>query len=330
MEVEMTGQRKLCFVLLLAVAMVSWGCAQNEKSPASSAESTATAIKPFLGRWDLTVKAPKQDRPSWVEISEENGQPKGLMTGFWGHAIPTGKIQVSDGTIEFAAPEGGGYSDGMKFKGKLADGQLSGTITNPKGETWQWTGKQAPSLEREGTPEWDKPIRLFNGRNLDGWKLRNPGPGRGWSVKHGTMVKNAKSSDIISDSKFEDFKLHIEFKCEGSCNSGVYLRGRYEVQIAAGPGDLPPNRSMGAVYGFLTPDPAPKATLGKWHRYDITLVGRTVTVVYDGETILDHREIPGITGGALDSNEGEPGPIYLQGGEHGQVAFRDIVITPAK
>jgi 3-keto-disaccharide hydrolase len=330
MEVNMRGQRKLCFVVLLAAALVSWGCSQSEKAPASSPSSASAAIEPFLGRWDLTIKTPDQERPSWVEISEEQGQAKGLMTGFWGHAIPTGKIQVSDGEIEFPAPSGGGYSDSMQFKGKLDGGQLVGTITNPKGGSWQWTGQRAPMLQRTGVPEWGKPTRLFNGRNLDGWRLRNPKPTAVWSVKHGAMVKTATSSDIISTSKFEDFKLHVEFKCDGSCNSGVYLRGRYEVQIAAGPGELPPNRSMGAVYGFIAPDPAPPPTLGKWQSYDITLVGRTLTVVLDGQTIIDHREIPGITGGALDSNEGEPGPIYFQGGEHGQVAFRNIVITPAK
>lgn len=326
----MRGQKKLCFAVLLAAALVSWGCSQNEKAPASNSSSAASSIQPFLGRWDLTIKTPKEDRPSWVEISEEQGQAKGLMTGFWGHATPTGEIQVSGEEIEFAAPKGSGYSDGMQFKGKLENGQLAGTITNPKGEAWQWTGQKAPSLQREGTPQWGKPIRLFNGRNLDGWKLRDPGPGAAWSVKNGAMVKNAKSSDIISTSKFEDFKVHAEFKCDGSCNSGVYLRGRYEVQIAEPAGDLPPNRSLGAVYGFIVPIPAATVRLGKWQSYDITLVGRTLTVVLDGQTIIDQKEIPGITGGALDSDEGAPGPIYLQGGEHGQVAFRNIVITPAK
>ena len=323
--------RKLSFVVLAATLLFGWGCSQNAKPPASSSSSAAEAIKPFLGRWDLTIKTATEERPSWLDVSEEQGQAKGLMTGFWGHATPTGEIQVKDGEIQFSAPEGEGFSDGTQFKGKLADGQLAGTATDPKGETLQWTGSKAPTLAREGNPEWGKPIRLFNGKNLDGWRLRNPGPGASWSVEHGEMVKTAKSSDIISTSKFEDFKLHVEFKCEGSCNSGVYLRGRYEVQIAAGPGgELPPNRSMGAVYGFIAPDPAPAATLGKWHSYNITLVGRTLTVVYDGQTIIDQREIPGITGGALDSDEGSPGPIYLQGGEHGQVAFRNIVITPAK
>lgn len=325
---KMTGQRKLGFALLAVALLASWGCSQNANPPASSASSAAEAIQPFLGRWDLTVKTPTEARPSWIEISEDQGQAKGLMVGFWGHATPTGEIQVKDGEIEFSAPQGEGFTDGTLFKGKVAAGQLEGTATDPKGVTWEWTGSKAPSLTREGTPKWGKSIRLFNGKNLDGWRFSNPA--HVWSVKNGELVKNANSSEIISTSKFEDFKLHVEFKCEGGCNSGVYLRGRYEVQIAAGPGDLPPNRSMGAIYGFLAPEPAPAATLGKWHTYDITFVGRTVTVVYDGQTILDQREIPGITGGALDSDEGAPGPIYFQGGEHGQVAFRNVVITPAE
>jgi 3-keto-disaccharide hydrolase len=330
MEVDMTGQRKLCFVLFVVALLVSWGCSLDARSPASSYSNASVSIKPFLGRWDLTIKTPTQERPSWIEVSEEQGQAEGLMVGFWGHATPTGKIQVKDGTIEFFAPKGEGFADGTQFKGKLTGGQLVGTTTNPKGVTWQWTGHRAPALKRKGVPKWGNPIRLFNGKDLDGWRFSNPSPSAVWSVKDGALVKTATSSEIISTSKFEDFKLHAEFKCDVSCNSGVYLRGRYEVQIAAGPGDLPPNRSMGAIYGFLAPEPAPPPTLGKWQSYDITLVGRTVTVVLDGKTIIDHREIPGITGGALDSNEGLPGPIYFQGGEHGQVAFRNIVITPAK
>ena len=328
MEVEMKGQRKLFLAPLVVALLVSWGCSPNAKSPVSSTLSESASIKPFLGRWDLTVKTPTKDRGSWLEISEKEGVAEGLMLGFGGHALPTEKIQAKDGTIDIMPPKGL-FPEGTEFKGKLTDGRIAGTATNAKGETWQWTGQKAPSLERTGTPKWGKPIRLFNGRNLDGWRLRNPVPSAVWSVRHGAMVKTAKSSDIITTSKFEDFKLHVEFKCDGSCNSGVYLRGRYEVQIAEPAGEIPPNLSLGAIYGFIAPNPAAKVRLGKWQSYDITLVGRTVTVVLDGQTIIDQREIPGITGGALDSDEAAPGPIYLQGGEHGQVAFRNIVITPA-
>lgn len=144
------------------------------------------------------------------------------------------------------------------------------------------------------------------------------------------LVKNGWGSDIITRSKFDDFKLHVEFNCGPMSNSGVYLRGRYEVQIETDSADQPPSHHTGAVYGFLVPSPELPRISGKWQTFDITLVGRRVTVVQNGRTVIDHREIPGITGGALDSNEGLPGPIYLQGTEKGRVAFRNIVITPAK
>ena len=95
-------------------------------------------------------------------------------------------------------------------------------------------------------------------------------------------------------------------------------------------GGAPPSHHTGAVYGFIAANPEPPRTPGVWQTYDITLLGRYITVVLNGRTIVDHREIPGITGGALDSHEEMPGPIYLQGSEGGQVLFRNIVITPAE
>ncbi|HEX5410408.1 MAG TPA: DUF1080 domain-containing protein [Terriglobia bacterium] len=324
----MKGQRKLCLVLLMMALAVSWGCSNN--SPNGSSSGAADSIKPFLGRWDLTVTTPTRQRPSWIEISEEQGQPKGLMVGFGGHATPPDNLRVEGGKLEFTAPRGTGYSDGTEFEGQLSGDQLSGTATNANGVAWKWTGRRAPTLQRQGTPEWGKSIRLFNGKNFDGWRFSNPKGTPDWKIEKGTMVKDKNSSEIISTSKFQDFKLHVEFNPGPKSNSGVYLRGRYEVQIAADSGELPPNRSMGAVYGFLVPEPAVPPNPGKWQTYDITWVGRTLTVVHDAQTIIDQREIPGITGGALDSDEASPGPIYFQGGEQGRVAFRNVVITPAK
>ncbi|HTG63018.1 MAG TPA: DUF1080 domain-containing protein [Terriglobia bacterium] len=137
-------------------------------------------------------------------------------------------------------------------------------------------------------------------------------------------------ADIITTSKFEDFKLHLEFECGPKSNSGAYLRGRYEVQIETDSAEEPPSHHTGGVYGFLAPTPELSRQAGVWQSFDITLVGRTVTVVQNGQTVIDHKEIPGITGGGLDSHEELPGPIYLQGSEEGRVAYRNIVITPAE
>ncbi len=317
-------------VVLMAALAGLGGCGRKTTSPARQAASAADAVRPLVGRWDMTVTTPQGERPSWLEVSVSQGQPEGLMVGFWGNATPTGKVQVKDGEIEFAPPQNVGYSEGTTLTAKLVNGALAGTATSPQGATWRWTGERAPSLVRQGAPQWGKPVRLFNGRNLAGWKFADPSHGHVWSVVRGTLVKQGSGSELITDAKFEDFKLHVEFNCGPKSNSGVYLRGRYEVQIETDSAADPPNRRMGAIYGFIAPQPALPRTPDVWQTYDITLVGRTVTVAHDGRTVIDHQEIPGITGGALDSHEGLPGPIYLQGSEEGRVMFRDIVITPAK
>jgi Domain of Unknown Function (DUF1080) len=326
----MIEEPRLCFLLFFAVLLAP--CLRGERAEAQAVASSggSSSIKPYLGRWDLTVKTPTQERPSWIEVSERGGRVEGLMTGFWAHATPTGKVQIKDGEIEFTAPTDVGFDEGTLFKGKLAGGRLAGTATSPKGVSWPWTGQRAPALEAKRAPQWGKPIPLFDGKDLTGWKFADPGHGGVWSVQDGTLVKNGEGSELISTSEFRDFKLHVEFNPGPKANSGVFLRGRYEVQIETDSTPEAPNRSMGAVYGFLTPEPAVPRTADVWHTYDITLVGRTLTLVHNGETVIDRKEIPGITGGALDSHEGLSGPIYLQGTEVGRVAFRNIVITPAE
>ncbi|MEJ2009246.1 MAG: DUF1080 domain-containing protein [Acidobacteriota bacterium] len=326
----MIKQAKLCLVLLLAVLLAPCLYPQRADAQAGHSSSESGSIRPYLGRWDLTVKTPTRNRPSWIDLTERGGQLECLMVGFWAHATPTGKVEFKDGKIEFTAPKGVGFDDGTLLQAKLVDGRLKGTAKSPKGVVWQWTGRRAPALGRKSVSKWGKPIHLFNGKNFAGWRFLDPKKAGVWKVENGTLVKDGNGSEIISIPKFMDFKLHVEYNCRPMANSGVYLRGRYEVQIETDSASDPPNRRMGAVYGFLAPEPPLPRTPNVWQTYDITLVGRTLTVVHDGQTVINHRQIPGITGGALDSNEGAPGPIYLQGSERGRVAFRNIVITPAE
>ena len=326
----MIEQRRLSFVVFFAAMLAPCVCIKTAEAQSAASSGESGSIKPYLGRWDLTVKTPTAERPSWIELSEQGGQVEGLMTGFWAHATATGKVQIKEGQIEFTVPSDVGYDEGTAFKGKLAGDELSGTATSPRGVSWPWTGQRAPTLERKSTPQWGKSIPLFDGKDLSGWKPADPGHGGIWSAQNGTLVKNGEGSELISTSKFRDFKLHVEFNPGPKANSGVFLRGRYEVQIETDSTPEAPNRSMGAVYGFLTPEPPVPRTADVWHTYDITLVGRILTLVHNGHTVIEGKEIPGITGGALDSHEGSPGPIYLQGTELGRVAFRNIVITPAE
>lgn len=289
------------------------------------------AEKEFLGRWDLTLKAPDRDYPSWLEVSEENGQLKAQFVGRWGNARPLPKAELSKGHLTFVSPkdEEGAKAD-LTFDGTMAGGKLSGTVNGPDGKTWQWTGVRAPSLKRNKEPKWGKPIDLFNGKDLTGWRSLDPKATKTWKVEDGSLVTPGNGPELVYDGRFEDFKLHVEFNCGENANSGIYLRGRYEVQVETDSLDEPPSHHMGGVYGFLAAQPEQPRKPGEWQTYDITLVGRMVTVVQNGVKIIDNKEIPGITGGALDSHEGLPGPIYLQGSEKGRVQYRKIVLTPAE
>ena len=252
------------------------------------------------------------------------------MVGRWGNARPLPRVDISNGTLTFVSPkeEEDSKSD-MVFTGKRIDNTLSGTVNGPDGKTWQWVAEKAPALERTNAPKWGKPIPLFNGKDLAGWKTSKPGSPE-WTVLNGSIVSPGHGAELVSSAKLQDFKLHVEFNCGKDSNSGVYLRGRYEVQIETESEAEPPSHHTGGVYGFLAPSPELPRSPDVWQTFDITLIGRRVTVVRNGQTIIDNQEIPGITGGAVDSHEALPGPIYLQGSEKGHVKFRSIVVTSAE
>lgn len=322
-------QKAACITVVLLVLSSAGVLAQGGMSGAMT-PAQSDAIKAFLGRWDLTVKTPDREYPSWLEIRSENGQLTGRMVGQWAHVQPLRKIEVAGSTLTFIAPQGGwDRKDDMPFEGKLAGGKLSGTTKGPDGTPWTWTGERAPDLKRSGEPKWGKPVELFNGKDLTGWRMDLGKPGKTWTVVDGALTSPDNGPEIISDAKFQDMKVHVEFNCGPKANSGVYLRGRYEVQIEDNSTKEPPSHHMGGIYGFYAAEPEQPRTPGVWQTYDITFIGRTITVVQNSHTILDHKEIPGITGGALDSHEGKPGPIYLQGSEDGHVAYRKITVTPA-
>jgi len=321
-------------VLALSVATLSvgaWAYARERGFENAAAAPAGESVKAFLGRWDLTLKDGNREYPSWLELSQENGRLVAQFVGRWGNARPLPKAELSNGKLTFVSPkeEEGAQAD-LVFEGTLNGKELSGTVNGPDGKTWQWTGERAPALVRAKPPKWGKAIPLFNGKDLTGWKMSDPNAEKVWKVENGELMTPGNGPELLNDGKYEDFKLHVEFNCGENANSGVYLRGRYEVQIETDSIEEPPSHHMGGVYGFLDPTPELPRKPGTWQTYDITLVGRNVTVVQNGQTIIDNKEIPGITGGALDSHEELPGPIYLQGSEKGRVAFRSIVLTPAE
>ena len=306
------------------VAGAFWNCTSLQVS------GQADPAAPFLGRWDLTLKAPDHEYPSWIEISRNDGNLTAVFTGRWGNARPLPKVSISGTEITFVSPKEAEASNAdFVFEGARDGESLSGTLNGPNGTRWLWTGVRAPSLDQTATPKWNKSIQLFNRKDLSGWHQSKEGP-PDWTVKDGNLVSPGNGPELISDRTFHDFKLHIEFNCGKDSNSGVYLRGRYEVQIETDSVDEPPSHHTGGVYGFLAPKPELPRRPDAWQTFEITLIGRKVKVIAKRPNRHRQPGDSGLTGGALNSREGDPGPIYLQGGEKGHVLFRNITITPAK
>lgn len=290
-------------------------------------QDTSLAIE---GRWDMTVNMDGKMLPSWFEVEMSGVRTLvGRFVGAGGSARPIAKVNHVNGKFDFTIPPQWESGADMVVNGKVDGNTASGVMLTSGGKAYNWTAVRAPKLYR-GTaePAWGETIKLLKDNSLDGWHIQGNGTNQ-WVVENGVLKSPKSGANLMTDQKFNDFKLHIEFKYPKGSNSGVYLRGRYEVQVEDGKGMEPSSHLLGGVYGFLVPNHLPAKDAGEWQSYDITLVGRTVTVALNGEEIIIKQPIPGITGGALDSNEGEPGPIYLQG-DHGPIEYRNITITPAK
>lgn len=286
---------------------------------------------PVIGRWDLTVRGPEGDYPSWVEVRLSGRRTLvGAFVGQFGSVRPISRVEFTDGRLRFSVPPQWekGEQD-LMFEGKLEGDAFRGEMTDDQGRRLAWSGRRAPLLKRDKPPAWREPVELINGKDLAGWKPRDGKIPNGWTVQDGTLVNAKPGNDLLTERKFTDFQLHAEFRYPKGSNSGIYLRGRYEVQIEDDYGDEPDCHKIGGVYGFLTPSTNPAKKPGEWQTMDITFVGRVLTVVFNGERVIDRQAIPGITGGALDSDEGAPGPILLQG-DHGPIEFRKLTLTPAR
>jgi hypothetical protein len=299
--------------------------------PVAAQELEAGFADPLLGRWDLTVEAQDGSYPSWLEVRlRTETELMGRFVGRFGSSRHVTRLTYDAGRLEFEIPvQYERQSDDLRFEGTLAGDVLEGTTTDQDGGTLRWTGRRAPALRPGSAPVWAEPVALFNGRDLSGWRGRNAAQTDCWRVASGVLSATPPCVDLVTERTFDDFMLHAELRYPQGSNSGVYLRGRYEVQIQDDAGKALDPLRMGGVYGFLAPAVDAARMAGEWQSLDVTLIGRRVTVTLNGVTIIENREIPGITGGALDSDEAAAGPLMLQG-DHGPIEFRSITLTPRR
>jgi hypothetical protein len=293
--------------------------------------SPLAANSKFNGRWDITVSNEPRHRAWWLEINgagTANASGK-FISAYAGDLNTIDQIAINGDQLTFSFKADGNRPQ-IVFKARLAGDKLvDGTVEdNGKPRQQQWTGVRAPVIKDKDDGSWKKgkPVDLFNGKDMSGWKGQVPGKPLGWTVKDGVLTNTPAANNLIGDQSFWNFELHVEYRVGPKSNSGIGLRSRYEIQILEDYGRPTSTHTNGALYSRIPPSENASKPAGEWQTFDIRLIGRHVKVVLNGKKVVE-GEIEGLTAVAVDPHEGQPGPLILQG-DHGSVEFRKIVLTP--
>lgn len=317
--------RVLTFATVLAASLVVATAGANLTGGPTSADGN-----PFVGRWNLTGLGDAADRIYWLEIKEDGGKLSGLFLNRGGSPLPVQTIKIENGELIFQ-PAGRPDRPAPEFRAKLEGDKLVGTIAGGDRPV-QWVGVRPATwtpANANGRHTFAAPVELFDGKTLDGWEGQRKGQPLGWSVADGAMTNEEKANNLVSKERFKDFKIRAEYKLAPASNSGIYLRGRYELQVLDDHGKPPEEHGHMAIYAWTRPAVNASLPPGEWQTMEATIVANRVSVTLNGQKVHDNAEIQAITGGALDARETEPGPIMLQG-DHGKVWFRKVTVTPIR
>lgn len=296
------------------------------------------ADKDFNGRWDISAMTKPRPRAWWLELNGV-GTPNAsgrFVSAYAGDMNKIDTISVEKGVLRFTfhRPNRGqktAQAAELVYTARLEGGKLEGSfvVDGQKNPPVQWTGVRAPVIKDKDDGSWKegKPIALFNGKDLSGWKGLVPGAEVKWTVQDSILRNAPPTTDIVSEQSFWNFTLHTDFRIVEHSNSGIGLRGRYEIQIADDYGKPPGTHGAAALYSRVAPSINASKPAGEWQSYDIRLVGRTLTVVHNGKKVLDKVEIEGLTAIAENAEEDKPGPFIVQG-DHSYVEIKSFVVTP--
>lgn len=310
-------------------------------------------IESFLGRWSLTLP---NNVPGWIEIRQESGYLDGDILWGWGSVVPLENVYLDkdklvltriNSLVRKRDDEGNPVRTQMIVSNMVLsvdNDQLTGMIYTPEPDgsgirEASFSGRRnpplppAPNLKKV---KYGETIALFNGLDLKGWRMVDPRSTNGFYVKDGDLINDPVQEEgkprvhygnLRTDQEFEDFKLTLDVNVPENGNSGIYLRGVYEVQVFDSYGKPLDPHNMGGLYSRITPSVNAEKPAGEWQTMEIILCDRHLTVVLNGIAIIDNQPVKGITGGALTSDESLPGPVYLQG-DHDKVMYRNIYLTP--
>ena len=318
--------RTLLSVAVVAIAMLT---------PTVSAQPN-----PFLGSWNMTGTGEDTSFVYWLKVEQGPDGLTGRFLNRTGSPLNLGIVKVEAGELVFQtgradAPTGPEYRariEGDRLVGRhiLRTGGRGGAPATER--TVNWVGVRTPTwpaANANAAHKYGTPVMLFDAAkpSMDAWGVQHAGRPMNWSIVDGFMVNEPPANNLVSKEKFSDFKLEAEYRLLATSNSGIYLRGRYEMQVFDDAGQPPAITGHMSIYGRKAADTNASLPPGEWQKVEIILVGNRVTITLNGTRVQDNAAIEGITGGALDTNELTPGPIMIQG-DHKLVAFRKLTVTP--
>jgi len=277
------------------------------------------AQSPFAGRWNLTGIGADADHIYWLEIKDDAGKLSGMFLNRGGSPVPLFVAKVENGELIFQT--GSAARPGPEFRARLkADGKLAGSgVEGARKVMWEGAHPPVwPAANANGTHTYGSPVVLFDGTSLDAWGVQDPTKPMNWSIVDGSMTNGDHANNLVSKMKFRDFKVHAEYRLVEDSNSGIYLRGRYELQVMMDFGKPPESHGHMSIYSWVAPLVNATKPVGEWQVADAVIVGNKVTAVLNGQTVQNNTTIQAITGGALDADETAPGPLMIQG-DHSKV-----------
>lgn len=346
-------KKNLLFLSLAIGSLVATSC-MNSTKETEKVPLQKTGISEFLGQWTIDIEG---GSVGWLEVRQEDKYLDADVLWGGGSVLPVSAvflakdqvltIQRSNNVVRQRDESGNPLKSQMvtEWMEIVKNGdKINGILLSPRRnglsvDTTTFVGTRLPPVPPApdmANLKFGNPINLFNGKDLTGWKLINEKQVNGFKVIDGTLVNDPVQTEgsphisygnLRTDQEFEDFNLKLEVNVPKGNNSGVYLRGMYEIQVVDSyKSELDPH-NMGAVYSRIKPTVAAEKPAGEWQSLDITLCNRHATVILNGVKIIDNQPIYGPTGGAIKSDVFAAGPIYLQG-DHGKVSYRNIVLTP--
>ena len=294
---------------------------------------------PLIGSWEGDLPFESMPATSLIFSRGDGGEAKAYVLYRWGSPDWCSDVKVDGGEFSFRHPYGQLYRG--RVDGDVMTAEIAPCDRNTGAKTGDWasfTAKRNPEIAPANTSDakFGEPIDLLKD-GLDGWETMNPKAKFGWKFKDGVL---SNQLGLRPDGKwaggganlktkradFYDFNLSYDVRVPKGSNSGVYLRGRYEIQVNDSYGRKPDCHNMGALYDLITPTVSAEKPAGEWQHVDLTLYKRHLTVTLNGVKIIDNKPIAGVTPGAVDWDETVPGPILLQG-DHSNASFKNMVLT---